>query len=236
MRLKQRYLANKNIAKLPFPQGGEYGISHLAEALRDPFYPRFWPERLEEIKKLRKPTGIFLDDMSDWMGDYWPEEWTEMELQVMRDNQQHRFYTLTKQPQNLPQWEFPTNCWVGVTATNSDLFAYAVNELMKIQATIKYISIEPLLNWKRLNISTWLKQINWLIIGACTGTKVEMTELVRKYPALTLMPFGNKWTAQPPIEWIQEIVEAADKAGIPVFQKDNLKPLLGENLRQELPE
>jgi len=29
----------------------------------------------------------------------------------------------------------------------------------------------------------------------------------------------------PKIEWIKEIVEAADKAGIPVFLKDNLRPL-----------
>ena len=39
----------------------------------------------------------------------------------------------------------------------------------------------------------------------------------------------------PKIEWIQAIVETADKYGVPVFQKDNLKPLLGNNLRQELP-
>jgi len=33
-------------------------------------------------------------------------------------------------------------------------------------------------------------------------------------------------TVYPKIEWVQEIVEAADKVGIPVFLKDNLKPLL----------
>jgi hypothetical protein len=30
----------------------------------------------------------------------------------------------------------------------------------------------------------------------------------------------------PEIEWVREIVEAADKARIPVFLKDNLRPLL----------
>ncbi|KKN71458.1 hypothetical protein LCGC14_0420370 [marine sediment metagenome] len=30
----------------------------------------------------------------------------------------------------------------------------------------------------------------------------------------------------PKIEWVQEIVEATDRAGIPVFLKDNLIPLL----------
>ena len=45
--------------------------------------------------------------------------------------------------------------------------------------------------------------LNWVIIGAQT-----------------------KPTVMPKIEWIQEIVEAADKAGIPVFLKDNLLKLL----------
>lgn len=55
--------------------------------------------------------------------------------------------------------------------------------------------------------------ISWLIIGAQT-----------------------KPYKPPKIEWVQEIVRAADKAGIPVFLKDNLSPLMGGNLRQEMPE
>ncbi len=35
------------------------------------------------------------------------------------------------------------------------------------------------------------------------------------------------------IEWVRDIVEAADKAGVPVFLKDNLKPLFAsEALKQ----
>ena len=70
--------------------------------------------------------------------------------------------------------------------------------------------------------------ISWLIIGSCTGTKSEMLKLIKRYPDLTLMPFGNKWTAQPRINWVREIVEAADKAGVAVFLKDNLEPSLGD--------
>lgn len=55
--------------------------------------------------------------------------------------------------------------------------------------------------------------ISWVIIGAQTKPAV--------YPQKA---------------WVEEIVEATSKAGIPVFQKDNLKPLLGYNLRQEMPD
>ena len=58
--------------------------------------------------------------------------------------------------------------------------------------------------------------ISWLIIGAQT-----------------------KPTVYPKIEWVGEIVEAADKVGVKVFLKDNLRPLLiddkGYKLRQEMP-
>lgn len=59
-----------------------------------------------------------------------------------------------------------------------------------------------------------LDGISWVIVGRLSG-------------------YGHKYN--PKIEWVEEIVKAADKAGIPVFQKDNLKPLLEDNLRQELP-
>ena len=57
----------------------------------------------------------------------------------------------------------------------------------------------------------------------------------------------TKPTVYPKIEWVQEIVQAADKAGIPVFLKNNLSDLIPVNsslrygpagelrLRQELP-
>ena len=73
-------------------------------------------------------------------------------------------------------------------------------------------AVEPLLDWnvyEEHNITWRLFKdagINWLIIGAQT-----------------------KPTVYPRIEWIQETVEAADKAGIPVFLKNNLKPILTDN-------
>jgi len=215
-------------------EGGESGSdAELKAAFADPFYPRFWEERLEKIRKLKKPTGIFLDDMSDWMGEYWPKEWTEMELQVMRDCPQHRFYTLTKQPQNLPGFSpLPENCWVGVTATNTDMAVSGLTSLSEIEAKVKYISFEPLLSWIPLTANA-LSDIHLVIIGACTGSWDEMANLCMKhtnslcnYQGLKLEQWGKKWTAQPRIEWLREIVGAADKAGIKVFLKDNLRPLL----------
>lgn len=226
-RLRDRYLKN---TIFPDINNREY-----RKALADPFYPRFWPTRLEQIRQRKKPAGIFLDDMSDWMGSYWPEEWTKQELQVMRDCPQHRFYTLTKQSQNLIKFSpFPSNCWVGVTATEQHYFVRATSELRFIVAKIKYLSFEPLLGHiPMLPEALTLAGIDWVIIGAMTGRRNELIELNKQYPDLTLLRYGRIWTLQPKLEWVLEIVKAADKTHIPVFLKLNLVPGIADSLNPE---
>jgi len=249
-RLHTRYVSNQLVAN-----------SASFEALTDPFHPRWWADRFLDAYKLSHRTrhGIFLDDMSDWMADYWPDEWTRAELDLMRARPLDRFYTLTKQAQNLPPWNpFPDNCWVGVTACNQKMADEAIPTLINIYAGKRYISIEPMLepiDLTKIEFGRYLpenkpyyvnafedryifgdegdielRKIDWVIIGACTGTKPDMLKLIERYPALTLMKFGSKWSAQPPIERVEEIVKACDKAGIPVFLKDNLEPLLPVDL------
>jgi hypothetical protein len=64
----------------------------------------------------------------------------------------------------------------------------------------------------------------------------EMVSLCERYDnALAAVPYGNRWTAQPRIEWVREIIEACKKANISYFLKDNLRPLVGDNLVQDMP-
>ena len=215
-RLKPLYLANESVSTVD---------ADWVFQSQNPFYPRFWPERLADLnpyihKHPQKPKGIFVCDMSDLFGIGIPEEWTEKVLDACAEMYEHRFYLLTKQPQNLIKFSpFPDNCWVGVTATNTDMFYNACFQLRNIKATVKYLSLEPLLDFAQpgyvLDMEHWIKNwlwhgIKWVIIGAQT-----------------------KPYKPPKIEWVREIVEACDKAGIPVFLKDNLKPLLTSNFKGE---
>lgn len=255
-RVRERYLANENFHHQLTADLGQdlfYNIQHG----NDPFYPRFWPERLY-IPFNGKPKGIFLCDMGELFGNWIPREWQEDIFRVIKLHPQDRFYLLTKQPQNLIKWSpFPGNCWVGVSVTSNAAMTMAYYGLNGIKAGHRFISFEPLLGQigmsDHTNIKGW---VDWVIIGACTGTKTELLELCQRWNIansvktsdLRLMSYGNKWTLQPRIEWVQEIVEAADRAGVAVFQKDNLIPLLPEDepfyrcgsdgdwrLRQELP-
>jgi len=214
-RLKSGYLANSNVC------------DQSLSANDDPFYPRFWEDRVRELDPTWKskhftvggaskvqPKGIFVCDMSDLFGIGIPEEWTRRVLDVIKSNPQHRFYLLTKQPQNLIKFSpFPPNCYVGVTATNAKMFKQAIEGLSDIKAKIKYVSLEPML--ERIYHELYICQdmvdelvtyVDWVIIGAQT-----------------------KPYKPPKIEWVSEIVRACDKAGVPVFLKDNLKPLLGRD-------
>lgn len=204
-RLKSRML--ENAYGLPKHQG----IMKGSYPTRTPFYPRFWHHRLEDVSPLDKPRGIFVCSMGDLFGQGVPEKWTADVMETIQEAPQHRFYLLTKQPQNLARWSpFPDNCWVGVSATDRDSWGKANEYLSDIQATVKYISFEPLLgdvvgqpNTVFATEAMKAAGINWIIIGAQTKPYVA-----------------------PKIEWVREIVEAADNAGVPVFLKDSLKPLL----------
>jgi len=192
-RLKQRYLAKKT-----WPLTA--GLTDHPSA--DPFYPRFWPERLWLPRHYRKDSGIFPCDMSDLFGIGIPEEWTNQVIRVMELCSWHRFYLLTKQPQNLINFSpFPANIWCGVTVTNDAMLTLALTELGHIEATVKYLSIEPLLGSLQPPIDRRLSQagINGVIIGAQT-----------------------KPTIYPNPRWVHEIIVACREAGIPYFLKDNL--------------
>ena len=218
-RLKQRYLANRDAA--PYRSEQDY-----MQNKDNPFHPRYWHEKLCAIPG-GKPKGIFTCDMSDLFGIGIPGEWQARVFAQIRRYSQHRFYLLTKQPQNLPKFSpFPDNCWVGVTATDTRMALEACLKLGDIKAPIKYLSLEPMLN--SINLPPeHLKVcgINQLIIGSMTCGGGEVSKVAAQFPQLTLMPYGNRYTLQPRIEWVEEIARAADRAGIPVFLKDNLKPL-----------
>ncbi len=206
-RLRERYLANDNLAPT---QDKTVPNMHLASEFVDPFYPRFWEDRLNEPLRVLKPRGIFTCDMSDLFGIGVPEEWTNKVMEVIKtdnylnEDSPHRFYLLTKQPQNLIKFSpFPDNCWVGVSVTNEPQYVGAYGYLKDVEAKVKFYSFEPLLERVRVSSIGLDRRVQWVIIGSQT----------RPYKP-------------PKIEWVQEIVQACDKAGIPVFLKNNLWDLV----------
>ena len=177
------------------------------------------------LASLKKPSRIFVGSTFELFGDWVRHEWLEDIFMIAQTYPQHTFIFLTKQPQNLIKWSpFPENCWVGVSATNYEMFTKGCDKLAEIEASVKFISFEPLLHFKvkspLIQARLFDGGIGWVIIGQQTPVKKA---------------------TMPKIGWIQEILVACDNPiNIPVFMKNNLKPLLvcqwaGWKLRQEFP-
>ncbi len=171
---------------------------------------RFDESWIPDLANLKKPSRIFVGSTIELFGDWIKYWWLKTVFDFVLLYPQHTFIFLTKQPQNLIKWSpFPENTYIGVSVTDMPMLNTAINILPFIKAKVKYLSFESLLSWECPNSELSFvfedSGINWVIIGQQTPVKKTTT---------------------PKIEWIREIVEAADKAGIPVFLKDNLRDLL----------
>ncbi len=183
------------------------------KAFPNGFEPTFHEDRLYEPLAAPDGSKIFTCSMGELFGDWLPEWQVKQVFDVIRMKPEHTFQLLTKQPQSLKKWiPFPDNCWVGVSAPTLDAFCNAWFYIKDIKAKVKFISLEPLLDWEcEYRDFKWAletAEINWLIIGQQTPVSAK---------------------TQPKIEWVKEILDAADKAGVPVFLKNNLTPLFWVN-------
>lgn len=188
---------------------------------------RFVPETFEDLAGIEKPSKIFIGSTIELFGDWVKPEWMSAIFGAVKFFDRHTFIFLTKRSEELLRWSpFPPNCFIGASATNQEMHNRAIACLAGIKAPVKFISYEPLLNQIEIEGAYDLCEIQWAIIGQLTP--------VRK-------------ATMPKIEWVREIIEAADKVGCPVFLKFNLVGLLpievpfykndgsGWAIRQEFP-
>jgi len=167
----------------------------------DGFNPHYYPEAINSPKHLKKPSLIGVGWVGDVIG-YGLEHKDEI-FETIRQCPQHKFLFLTKNFEQLKEWgSFPDTCYVGITATNADMAVEGLIALSEIEAKGKFMSLEPLLSRIPLT-AKGLSGLDLVIVGA-----------------------QSKPTVYPEIGWVQGIALACTKADIPLFLKDNVKPLL----------
>lgn len=124
---------------------------------------------LEEPLTWKKPQVIFVCSMSDLFHKDVPDEFIKKVFDVMNKAPWHTFQVLTKRSDRLLQLSneliWTENIWMGVTV-ESDEYKSRINDLLKVPAKTKYLSVEPLIGEiKTLN----LKGIDWVIVGGESG-------------------------------------------------------------------
>ena len=172
--------------------------------------PEFFPQKMRLMEKQR-PQNFLLTGMSDLSG--WKEEWREEVFAKIKENPQHQFLFLSKRPDLLSFSTDLDNAWFGVTVTRkSELWRIdALRE--NIKAKHYHVTFEPLFDDPG---QADLTGIDWIVIGTMTGAA------------------GRKVRTEP--AWTYSLTDQAHAQNIPVFWKEDLVPIMGEeNMIQKLP-
>ena len=123
------------------------------------------------------------------------------------------FLCLTKFPKRMAEFDIPKNVWMGTTVDLQQRVANAEAAFAKINAGVRWLSLEPLLEplkFKRLDL------FDWIVIGGASPSSET-----------------PKWI--PPVSWYLDLTIEARKLGIPVYWKTNLPGKRILELPQGLP-
>jgi protein gp37 len=132
------------------------------------------PERLAQPLQRKKPTTYFVNSMSDLFHDGVPFTYIDQVFDVIRQTPHHTYQILTKRADRLAEYwgkrKAPDNAWLGVSVENRKHGVPRINELRKVKASIRFLSVEPLLeDVGMLN----LRGIHWVIVGGESGPKAR---------------------------------------------------------------
>jgi protein gp37 len=181
--------------------------SEGSPAFPDGFAPALRADRLSAPINQLPPQSddprdarIFTGSMADMFGRWVPAEWINAVLGIAREARQWEFLMLTKFPKRMSEFEIPNNVWMGTTVDCQARVAAAEAGFERVQARVKWLSVEPMLEPIRFSR---LDRFNLLVIGGASVSKNT-----------------PRWI--PPFEWVADLMRQADDAGCAVFLKSNL--------------
>lgn len=161
------------------------------------FIPTIHDDVLDEPLKWRRPHTIFVCSMSDLFHDSVPFSFIDKVMDTIRQSEHHRYQILTKRANRMAKYfnkaDIPKNVWLGVTVESSSEIS-RIDSLRNLQAPIRFLSCEPLL--EDLGVID-LTNIDWVIVGGESGVK-----------ARPMKP-----------EWVRSILQQSDEQGVAFFFK-----------------
>jgi protein gp37 len=182
---------------------------------RNGFAVTLHPDQLRLPLVWREPRRIFVNSMSDLFHDEVPLAYVDEAFAVMTRACHHVYQVLTKRPDRLLRWHrggpdirpIPPHVWIGVSV-ESMRYAWRVDRLRRVDASIRFISAEPLLGPLT---GLDLQGISWLITGGESGGPPARA-LVERTPD----GYRPKATA---LAWIREIRDLCQRSGVAYFHK-----------------
>jgi protein gp37 len=116
--------------------------------------------------------------MSDMFHESIPDSYIKEVFDVMKRTPHHTYQVLTKRADRMANffktYHASANVWLGVTVENKKHGLPRVDELRRIKAHIRFLSIEPLLE----DLGEFdLTGIHWAIVGGESGPKARLMKL-----------------------------------------------------------
>lgn len=140
------------------------------------------PWKLTEPQKLKQPSLVFTNSMSDLFQAEVPDDYRDKVFGAIMRSPEHRFQVLTKRPEIARDYfaprtgrRVPHNVWLGVTIEHQ-LTAERLDVLREIDAPVRFVSAEPLLGPVELDLTN----IHWVIGGGESGLHLRASSVLAK--------------------------------------------------------
>jgi protein gp37 len=133
-------------------------------------------DALDEPKKWGRGRFVFVNSMSDMFHEDVPDYFVENVVLTIHETPQHTYQVLTKRPERMRKFflgrNIPNNLWLGVSV-ESMAYWFRAEILRQLQAPVKFLSIEPMLECLGC---VDLKGLDWVIVGGESGPQSRPLE------------------------------------------------------------
>lgn len=178
------------------------------------------PHKLAEPRKLKAPSLIFVNSMSDLFWDAIPPDYRDQIVDVMEDTPQHQYQVLTKRPEAMRDYSrrrpLPPNVWAGTTI-ETDRLGWRADVLRDVRADLRFVSAEPLLSGLP---SLDLGGIDWLITGGESGPHLSNPIIRERRGLIQRSRDGRAWVPRDDrVAWVRAIRDRCLEHGTAFFHK-----------------
>jgi protein gp37 len=174
--------------------------------------------RLNDPLKWRKPCRVFVNSISDLFHEDVPFEFIDEVFSAIAFSIDHIFQILTKRPKRMAEYFKWSEYCKDFEKVNGVWLGVSIEELLKILAKVRWLSIEPMLG--DINLGKYFIWCNkhGINIDKCAMSK-HYGEEWRKLDWVVVGAESGHNRRECKIEWIESIVEQCKSANVPVFVK-----------------
>lgn len=177
------------------------------------------PQLLDQPKRIKKPSFIFVDSMSDLAGHWVPVDERTAVFDVMRETPHHTYQLLTKAAPQLLTFadQIPANCWVLVSSPPDTFIGKKLSRDQQTRMLVRSLDVlSELSTGEGVTVGMSFEPLSW-----------DVSQIVRDYPALDWAIVGAASNGpryfQPDHTAVSNLLDVLDEQDVPVFFKGNLE-------------